>query len=40
MVEWILTDGQDLNGAPPLNYTRIPDEVAREAIKVVKSKVR
>jgi len=40
MVEWILTDGQDLNGAPPLNYTRIPAEVAREAIKVVKSKVR
>jgi phosphate transport system substrate-binding protein len=36
-VEWILTDGQKLNGS--LGYTKIPASVAQRAISTVKSGV-
>ncbi|MBZ8180445.1 phosphate ABC transporter substrate-binding protein PstS [Oscillatoria salina] len=37
MVEWILTDGQNINGQ--LHYTRIPQSVAQRAINTMKQEV-
>ncbi|NEO38244.1 MAG: phosphate ABC transporter substrate-binding protein PstS [Moorea sp. SIOASIH] len=37
MVNWILTKGQDLNGE--LGYTRIPDDIARQAIQAVNQNI-
>ncbi|MBD2578013.1 phosphate ABC transporter substrate-binding protein PstS [Oscillatoria sp. FACHB-1406] len=38
MVQWILTDGQNINNS--LQYTKIPSAVAQQAIEEVNSKVK
>lgn len=38
MVEWMMTDGQAINGQ--LNYTRIPAKVASQVVQTVKSEVK
>jgi phosphate transport system substrate-binding protein len=38
LVKWILTDGQKLNAS--LEYTKIPDSVAKKAIAAVNGSVK
>jgi phosphate transport system substrate-binding protein len=39
-VDWVLTDGQNLNGAPGLEFARIPQAVADRARQTVQNEVK
>lgn len=39
-VQWVLTDGQAINGDPNLGFARIPESVAQKALQRVQSEVK
>lgn len=39
-VQWVLTDGQNINGDPSLEFARIPQSTAQRALQKVQNEVR